>query len=135
MQTKEIESRKNEIEKELESLGLITPINGGYTQSANNCYEIASRVANIHGYKIPNSKDYFLLMYYTAKRRQSVNNPNGKKEETSRDYIVFRESESSRGWISDLHVTFEKDGEEFNYGVSDNDGFEVWARFPLIKSN
>lgn len=103
-------------------------------QADDNCYEIASKLANHFGFE-PASADEIrnvrnkLKKYWLEKRY----NPNLKPPILPRPGIanfIVREGDEFM-----FHVSFEYHGKEYNYGAGKDKGFEILFRIPLKRKN
>jgi len=119
--------------KKLEDRGMIKYTDGAYHQTDNNCFEIASWLAQKLNFVIPTSKElnewisrFKALMLWEKEEYK-------KKIFQAEACLVIREPDYIRGFISDAHIAFELRGKELNFGANDKDGFKVSVRIPLSK--
>lgn len=101
-------------------------------QSSDNCYEVASKLANYFGFE-PASADEIrsirdkLKKYWLEKRYNPRLKPPILPRPGLANFIV-REGDEFM-----FHVSFEYRGKEYNYGSSKDQGFEILFRIPLKK--
>jgi hypothetical protein len=113
---------------ELEKLGYVKFGNKAYNQSGDNCFEIAKYIAEKHGFQAPNSKKELTEQVYEIKKQKIWS---GDKEKPSRANLMIRTKPNQP--LSDVHVTFEMDNKEYNYGPAEKDGYTIDTRIPLKK--
>lgn len=103
------------IEKMLENSGLIELKNGRYVQTGDNCFYVAKSLAEAHGFRSPGFKNNLRDAVFENRAKDLGWRPNGPllTDIKSDACLVIRTPDNA----SQLHVTFEYNGKEFNYGT------------------
>lgn len=117
-----------EIQRELENQGFVSFNNQRYEQTSGNCFEIASFIARKLGFKFPRSRKELIDLIFEL-RAEELWGQKRRIIEESRAYLVIRTPDNP----TDVHVTFEYLGREFNYGPGDKDDVTLDKKIPLHK--
>lgn len=113
-----------EISKALESIGHIEYVSGMYAQTSENCLEIANAVARMLGFKEISRRDvYYYLDVVAMGRIKRLETPYRVATDS---YFIVRTPDNPK----EVHVTFYHDGEEYNFGMSEKDGFVIDTKIP-----
>ncbi|GIU68301.1 MAG: hypothetical protein KatS3mg001_151 [Candidatus Pacearchaeota archaeon] len=118
-----------EVGRQLEIEGFIVFGTRAYNQISNNCYEIASSIAEIHGY-LPISRKELIDKVYAVRSNRIYGTPLPEDiVNPSPANIVVRSPDNP----STVHLSFEIYGREYNFGPGTREGFLVEMRIPLRK--
>jgi hypothetical protein len=125
-----VDSLLQGVEEDLIANGLIGPAaNGRLSQTGDNCFEIARFLAQRAGYDSPQSKsDMGSIIFRERARRLRWDNADSNPL-ASDAFMCIRTNDT----LNAVHITFEYQGTEYNYGVTRRDGFELDMRIPLPK--
>jgi TP901 family phage tail tape measure protein len=93
-----------------------------YNQTLDNCASIAKEVAGAFGYAVPEEK---LLDFVFEKRGERIFG--GGLKQRTKGFLNVRQPES----LGKAHVTFQHGNTEFNYGPSEEEGYQIIDRIPL----
>ena len=122
----------NEVGKLLESEGLVAFGKRAYNQVGNNCFEVASRLADLFSYRPIESRQELADIIASRKRQRLWGGQCSPVfSRRSPVYFVIREPDNP----IDVHVTLEAFGREYNYGPSTEQGFCVEIRIPLFRQS
>lgn len=121
-------STVSEVGRRLETEGLVAFGKRAYNQTDGNCFEIASRLIELFGYRPLTSRRELtdLILGKRAERLWS-NSPSPRFGHKSPACLVVRTTDN----LNDVHVAFEAYGREYNYGPGTKEGFPVEMRIPL----
>jgi len=113
-----------------DKLGLVRGAKA-WNQSGQDCYEIASALAERFGYEpapaheISSKMDQY-KRFWASKHVPWIKAPEPKSSRDGVANFVVRVGDDFRH-----HVSFEYRGKEYNYGAAKPDGFQVLFKVPL----
>jgi len=112
----------------LEHEGLVAFGKRAYNQTDGNCFEIASKLAELFGYQFLNSRKELTDLICSKKAQLAWGiSPNPRFCHRSPVVLVIRSPDNP----TDVHVTLEAYGREYNYGHGSRGGFPVEMCIPL----
>lgn len=119
--------------RELETKDYVTLDGKKFSQTSNNCFDIACYLADKFGYQHP-----LTLGGLKDKIRHNKNVQLGWDspsfyENLSEACFVIRSPDHLSSGLEDVHVVFELFGKEYNYGASTKHGFPIERRLYLRK--
>ena len=118
----------NEAGEMLETEGFVAFGRKAYNQTASNCLEIASRLAESFGYHpIKSRKELTDLILSMKSHWVWGESPHPRFGHISPVVFVVRTPDNP----TDVHVALEAYGKEYNYGPGTKEGFPVEMRVPL----
>ena len=118
--------------KELKANGFIEECESGYIQTDDNCLEIAKFLAHKFGLRFPSSKKALATMISDNKSKMLWMNHLYQEEITkAKAQIIIYEPDCLTGLMSQIHVVLKTD-QEYNFGCTQEHGFEVGVRIPLL---
>ncbi len=119
--------------KELKANGFIEECESGYIQTDDNCFEIAEFLAHKFGLRFPSSKKVLADMISNNKSNMLWANHLYREGITkAKAQIIIYQPDYIDGLVATTHVVFKKDDQEYNFGCSEEHGFEVSVRIPLL---
>ena len=122
----------NEIGRELERTGLVRFHNRRYTQTGEDCFQIAQVLGRRFGYVMPQTPSVAIGKLVKVRTQERRHRRLGEMlpPETIRSCanLVIRQGDNA----SDVHFALEVYGVEYNFGVTSKDGFNVQLRIPLV---
>ena len=103
---------------------------GKYIQVSNNCFELAQFLAKKFGIRFPLSKKVMSDIIFNAKAKMLWQKDFYIKEliETKNEILIYEPEDV----IGPVHVVLKASGQEYNFGCSEEHGFEVSVRIPLL---
>jgi len=114
----------------LEKEGLVSFGKKAYNQIGGNCFEIASKLAELFGYSpIKSRGDLTDLILYKRAQQLWGGSLNLRFSHRSPVVLVVRTPDNP----GDAHVALEAYGREYNFGPCSREGFEVEMRIPLYR--
>jgi len=116
----------NMVGNTLASLGMVTWGNNSFLQTSGNCFEIAFQLARRLGYSFFSSRRE-LEEAILLRRQLGLWGNTPLKQGPSLAYAIIRQSDNP----TDVHVTLEYRGREYNYGPGKREGFVEEDRIPL----
>jgi hypothetical protein len=123
-----------ELGAELEEQGLVKYVEeqGRYIQVDDNCFEVAFYLADRFNLDGPSCYEGLTAAIRNDREKRAPWGPlAGVKPTPSETCFVIRQP----GWISwdkpDIHVTLEINGQEYNFGAGDKEGFRRVTYLPL----
>lgn len=125
--------KTDKVDGELEKLGYVSLGEKRYLQNDKNCFEISSYLAKKFGYWHPESRMQLHEIIHAHNSRRSLGGDILPTEKPTEACLVIRKPDYLRGFLGDIHVSFELLGREFNYGPGTKDGFDTLTRIYLGK--
>jgi len=128
-------SKVNEIGRELKAQGMVRFGKRAYNQVSDNCFEIASCLAERFGYKPLSRKELHEAIFSERVERSGLwgNMPQSKPKSLA--CLVIRAPYVPDGFYvpedTRIHVAFEFKGREYNFECATKEGFPIDFRIPL----
>jgi len=119
----------NEAGKMLEKKGFVELVEKRYLQTENNCYKIASTLAEYFGYQPVKYGEIADLLIRMRAHRLGYEELHPRFKHRSPVVLVVRTTDN----VKDVHVALEVYGREYNYGATSKDEFTIETHIPLYK--
>ena len=102
----------NELGRQIQNEALLARVNGRYSQTDGNCFEVASTLAGLFGYQPLASRKELTDIVFDSRAETLWGDPGSRQGIRSPVCLIVRTPDNP----TDMHVTLEAYGREYNYG-------------------